>query len=1114
MRFLTAAFFTCLFVAPAAFADVWFVNAAASGSANGTSWTDAFTDMQSAVNAASGDGGGEVWVATGTYTSTAGAVVSLAAGVHVYGGFLGTESQLGERAWKANVTIIHGEGARRCVVGASNTTLDGFTVTQGSLLGHGGGMLNDGVSPTVENCLFHQNAVTGSGLAGGRGAGMYNANGAAPIVRNCIFTENMTPGGGAAIYNHLASPSITNCIFHDNNGDTDSVGYSGGAVFNSESPASLINCLFYRNTAYTGGAVANYKSGAVFTNCTFTRNTATYSDGPAGGGAFNSAVLPSDPKPAYTNCILWGNFQGEGEIADISTTSTVTYCDVRFGWPGAGNLNSNPRFVDLANDNYRLGATSALIDAGANSAVTVSTDLDGKQRQFNVVDMGPYEYFVIQVTAVSPMANALNVPLSTSMTAQLDIDLGSLSGSGKVFLLRSAMTPFLNGTNVALAYDGTNPFILSLDPVRNLQPGERVFANVYADDFPVRPFSWEFRTAVSPSSEGVFTDSGQSLAAQGGHGGALADFDGDGDLDAFVVNRDGANTVWMNNGSGLLTDSGQTLGGANSRDTAVGDLDGDGDLDAIVAGDYADRLWLNNGDGTFSYGQEFGNADDLTVALADVDGDGDLDALMGAALGPCMLYLNLGGAFSSSAQENGGWSSTNDIAIGDLDGDGSPDIFRANFMMGCEVLLNGRDGSFDGTGQEIEGSDTYAADLGDLDGDLDLDVFLVRQGGCEVWFNNGTGFLTNSGQLLGTAQGADVSLGDVDGDGDLDAFVANGAGGTNAIWLNNGSGGFSNSGMALAAEDNSGAALGDLNGDGALDAFTTNLGGPNHVWFNTSQALVATNPATGVQVATATINGYVLTSGSPAVNERGFYWSTSPIDTSNLTGTTKVTVAPDPGGAGSFSWVLNGLSAGTPYYFVAYGYNGVTTVFGTKRTFTTKMTPAIGWADPAALTYGDTLDAAQLNATANVPGEFVYTPAAGTLLDAGTHTLRVDFTPEDDVLYAGAMATVDVTVNQAVAAVTLEGLSQTYDGQPKPATATTTPPGLNVLITYDGQAAPPLNVGEYAVVATIQDVNYAGQASGILTIRSGLPAVSTGGLCLLFVLTGLVGVRTTGLRKK
>jgi hypothetical protein len=56
--------------------------------------------------------------------------------------------------------------------------------------------------------------------------------------------------------------------------------------------------------------------------------------------------------------------------------------------------------------------------------------------------------------------------------------------------------------------------------------------------------------------------------------------------------------------------------------------------------------------------------------------------------------------------------------------------------------------------------------------------------------------------------------------------------------------------------------------------------------------------------------------------------------------------------------------------------------------------------------YGTALGAAQLNATASVPGSFSYTPEAGTVLSLGTHTLTASFAPADSVNYDGASASV------------------------------------------------------------------------------------------------------------
>jgi hypothetical protein len=76
-------------------------------------------------------------------------------------------------------------------------------------------------------------------------------------------------------------------------------------------------------------------------------------------------------------------------------------------------------------------------------------------------------------------------------------------------------------------------------------------------------------------------------------------------------------------------------------------------------------------------------------------------------------------------------------------------------------------------------------------------------------------------------------------------------------------------------------------------------------------------------------------------------------------------------------------------------------------------TAAISWATPAAIAYGTALSSTQLNATANVPGTFTYTPAAGTMLNAGAQTLSATFTPTDTSTYSAATASVQLAVSQA-----------------------------------------------------------------------------------------------------
>ena len=224
-----------------------YVNDDATGANNGSSWTDAFTDLQDALDVAIA--GNQIWIAEGTYEPSVeygGAgdrykSFRMINGVGIYGGFdpsIG-DDVFDERDWENNVTILSGDigipddnsdncyhvfshdegwGGGGAVILDESAILDGFTITGGNANGSdvhdgGGGMANGIVSsPTVRNCIFSKNAAIRDG--GGMKNEAYDG-GCSPKIINCTFSENRASRGGG-MKNFDAQPTVIDCIFIGN----------------------------------------------------------------------------------------------------------------------------------------------------------------------------------------------------------------------------------------------------------------------------------------------------------------------------------------------------------------------------------------------------------------------------------------------------------------------------------------------------------------------------------------------------------------------------------------------------------------------------------------------------------------------------------------------------------------------------------------------------------------------------------------------------------------------------------------------------------------------------------------------------------------------------------
>ena len=420
-RIAVAVLFGLLAAGSSAGAAVIYVNAAAAGANDGTSWANAYTSLQSALTAAvSSD---EIWVVAGTYrptgTTSRGISFALKNGVGVYGGFLGTETAREQRNPAANVTILSGDigtpgnssdNSYHVVTADSTVTssavLDGFTITGGNANGatpddRGAGLLGSNASPTVARCVFTSNT------ASSRGGAFRVENGGSASFQDCTFTGNSAGlAGGAVSAGTVTSLTLTRCLIRSN---TASDTTRGGGIDVTNNVA-VVDCLIAQNPS---NGVALFGGGNTLTNTTVT-----------GHALYGVAVYAGTS--TIVNSILWGDVTGEVFLGAGSLN--VSYSDVQGGgFIGSGNINADPHFVNPGAGNWQLGSGSPAVDSANNAAVPagVTTDLAGLTRFFDdpavpdtgagtppIVDMGAYERIPPAPTS-TPTQTPTNTPTNT-----------------------------------------------------------------------------------------------------------------------------------------------------------------------------------------------------------------------------------------------------------------------------------------------------------------------------------------------------------------------------------------------------------------------------------------------------------------------------------------------------------------------------------------------------------------------------------------------------------------------------------------------------------------------------------------------------------------------------
>jgi hypothetical protein len=449
---------------------VLYVDRDATGLADGTSWTNAFTTLQDGLDSAVAPPGTavEIWVAEGVYYPDEGighvdndateSFVLNSSAIHVYGGFAGTESLRDERDWQTHVTVLSGDidqndtadehrvvtttdhisGTNSYhVVIVSDTPdpatgeiiIDGITITagrtvdSGELEEAGGGGLQclaigaeTTCSPIVANVTFAGNQAVGGG-------GMYNltADGGIsnPTLLDVIFSGNLGTQGGGAMWNDgidgVSSPTLINVSFTGNHAEI-----GGGTLINLAGPGgisspTIVNAVFAGNTGTPYSAIVNWASDGTVSptliNVTVTGNAAGDGSPAIANANLNEAI--GTCAPVLVNVVIWSNTGDPGSVQmdNYFATPIIAHSNIQ-GSGGSGDYGGTTDWD-----------TSLGIDGGGNidadpRFVSAPNAGDG-----DWATLGDNDYGDLRLQAGSPALNA-------GSNAALPADMHDVDGDG------------------------------------------------------------------------------------------------------------------------------------------------------------------------------------------------------------------------------------------------------------------------------------------------------------------------------------------------------------------------------------------------------------------------------------------------------------------------------------------------------------------------------------------------------------------------------------------------------------------------------------------------------------------------------------------------------------
>jgi hypothetical protein len=714
----------------------------------------------------------------------------------------------------------------------------------------------------------------------------------------------------------------------------------------------------------------------------------------------------------------------EFTVAGGTVTFTDTFNGVTetLGTVQVQSTNGNPGTAILETEVGGVGVHQFVANYGGTAVFATSSSSPQ-----SVTFAGPY----LSATALTSVGPAPNTTLTGTVSA-----FGPVTPTGSVTFTDTTSNVVLGTAplNAASLKNGFTPYVLY--PIANMNNGQTggTIGPAIGDFNGDGRLDYAVPTNTGPivillgAGNGTFTN-GTTITTTSPFeptSVVVGDFNGDGKQDLAVLSAAGTGSVniYLGNGNGTFQAAKNYPVAAStsaSRLLAVGDFNQDGIQDLVATNSALNQVAviLGNGDGSFQAPSYYavGNAP-WNVVVGDLNKDGFLDLAVSSdgSSSVSILQGNGDGTFKPFTTANTGASQVGSVAIGDFNGDGYPDLATTSAPdNSVYVLLNKATAtpSFqspvpyvlnDGT----PASGPYYLTIGDFNRDGNLDIISANNGNATVGVLLGTGTGTfGAATYYQTGSNAIfANVGDINGDDrvDITAVTTNGL----AVLL---------SGQSETAAISNVAFFGCN-----TQSVTATYGGDGNYGTSTSAALTFTpvKETTALVLSAIPANGVIGQQVTLAATLNPYNYGSTTTNGELVTFTNNgVVIGTRPLASGVATLVFT-PGGGPDSYQASYG-GDCTFTNSTSNIIagSTLKSSVLTWANPAPITYGTPLSATQLDAVDNVAGggTYVYSPAAGTLLPAGTSTLSVTFIP-NDVTYGQETATVSITVNKAVTVIT------------------------------------------------------------------------------------------------